>query len=142
MPIGKPHPTKRELNHLLYMYAFNKHNNHLLCSYTRFNHTRTDPLFDHPCRTTQLKALRWRRNAFRPTEFICPVEGAYLSRSHVNHLLEIFVEPLVPRRQWEQWEAEQQEYPENKYTILDFLLNHQLYDIFMECIFIAFDEVN
>ena len=139
VPIGSSHPSKRKLNQLLFHYAVSQHSPHLLCSYIRFQKHRYDPLFNEPSRETQLAALRWRRNAFRPTEFICPVEGGYLSRSHVNHLLYIFIEPLLSQRMRDKWIEEQQDYPDFKYTILDFLLNHQLYDAFMDGVFIAFN---
>src|SRR5262249_48159051 len=80
------HPlTTLRLSHLLHQPFIYQHSHHVLCSYSRLGSSKTDSLFKVPDRNTQLMALRWRRNAFRPTDFICPIDGGYLSRSHVNH---------------------------------------------------------
>ena len=86
-----------------------------------------------------MASLRWRRNAFLPTSFICPVDGNHLSRSHINHSVELYVEPLLGHATYAQWQEERTHYPEGKYTVLDFLLNHHLFDIFMDCCFILFN---
>ena len=139
VPYGRPHPSKKELKELLLQFCISQHSTHLLCSYIRLSHSKYDPLFREPSKDTQLAAIRWRRNAFRPMEYTCPVEGGYLSRSHINHLLTPFVEPLLSRKLEESWTREKEDYPELKYTLLDILLNDQLYNIFMDCVYVAFN---
>ena len=133
-------PTKSSLKEKLYRHFLNSHSTHLLCTYIKHTHPRYDGLFNNPCRRTQLASLRWRRNAFTPNKFKCPVDGDPLSRSHVNHAIQIYVEPLIGEGMCRKWEEEKLQYPGGKYTILDFLLNHHLYNIFMDCIFILFDD--
>ena len=99
-----------------------------------------DNLFRHPSKEVQLKVLRWRRNAFRPTEFICPVDGGFLSRSHINHAIEGYMEHLMTQEEITKWRSERSYFVENKYTILDFLLNHHSYDLFMEGIYLLFGD--